>query len=246
MEKSSKGQIEELSKHFNILYVLVLAFAFLYASRMFFPSRTTMNDAGAFVAGALAGLAVSAIVMKRGQKAKLIALAACIAIFAALYGGGKYWTSDAHIVKADWPVHVMGDAQFSYPGTFKPKDMKGASLSNGSVDVYSNENYKRLVCYYIYDFGSGTIDGDALLSNNISSLLNSLHARNPAISRTETDGKLTRVLYDYTINGRNLTGCAGIYVNGNHAELVTFYPVSKAVSSQFLERVYEGIQPMEQ
>ncbi|MBQ9539382.1 MAG: hypothetical protein IJU95_08915 [Treponema sp.] len=242
MDNSSKSQIEELSKHFSILYILILAFAFLLASRMFFPSRAAMNDAGAFVAGALAGLAVSAIVNKKSQKAKLLALTFCITVFAILYGAGKYWTSDAHIVKSEWPVHSMGSSEFSYPGKFKPYNMKGAALANGSVDVYSNDNYKRLVCYYIYDFGSGDVDGDALLSNNVSVMLNSLHAKDPSVSKTDTDGKMTRVQYEYIINGKKLTGCAGIFVDGNHAELVTFYPVSKAVSSSFLEKVYEGIK----
>ena len=236
-------QLEQLAKHFNILYVLILAFSFLLASRNFFPSRTTMNDAGAFVAGALAGFVISAIVMKKGTKARIVALAICIAVAAILYGAGRYWTSDAHKVKAEWPVHVMGEAQFSYPSEFKPYDMKGNTLANGNVDVYSNDNFKRLVCYYVYDFGSGLVDGDGLLSNNISSMLNSLHAKDSAVSKTETDGKLTRVQYEYTIRGQKLTGCAGIYVDGNHAEIVTFYPVSKAVSAEFLERVYEGIQP---
>ena len=192
-------QIEQLARHFNILYVLILAFAFVLAERMFFPSRTTMNDAGAFVAGALAGLAVSAFVMKKGSGAKLAALAGCLVLSAVLYGAGKYWTSDAHQAKADWPVHVMERAQFSYPGSFKSYDMKGKALADASVEVYSNDNYKRLVCYYIYDFGSGDVDGDTLLSNNVSSMLGSLHATNPAVSRTETDGKLTRILYEYTI-----------------------------------------------
>lgn len=236
-------QIEQLSKHLSIVYVLILAFAFLFAERMFFPSRTTMNDAGAFIAGALAGFVVSAIVMKKGKKAKLAALFVCIAVAAILYGAGTYWSSDAHKVKEEWPVHVMGECQFSYPSEFKPYDMKGNTLANGSVEVYSNDNFKRLVCYYVYDFGSGVVDGDALLSNNISSMLNSLHAKDSDISKTETDGKLTRVQYEYTIQGKKLTGCAGIYVDGNHAEIVTFYPVSKAVSPEFLERVYEGIQP---
>ncbi len=236
-------QLEQLTKHFNILYVLILAFSFLLASRSFFPSRTTMNDAGAFIAGALAGFAVSAIVMKKGKKAKLTALVICVAIAAILYGAGKYWTSDAHKVKAEWPVHVMGECQFSYPSDFKPYDMKGKGIVNGTMDVYSNDNYKRLVCYYVYDFGTGLVDGDGLLSNNVSSMLNSLHAKDSTVSKTETDGKLTRIQYEYTIRGQKLTGCAGIYVNGNHAELVTFYPVSKAVSTEFLERVYGSIQP---
>ncbi|MBP5157856.1 MAG: hypothetical protein ILP18_08310 [Treponema sp.] len=237
-------QMEQLSKHFNILYVLILAFSFLFASRNFFPSRTTMNEAGAFVAGALAGFVVSALVMKKGKKARITALAICIAVAAILYGAGKYWASDAHKVKEEWPVHVMGDAQFSYPGTFISKDMKGQGLPNGTVDVYSNENYKRLVCYYVYDFGSEVVDGDGLLSNNVSSMLNSLHAKDSAISKVETDGKITKVLYEYTIRGKKLTGCAGIYVDGNHAELVTFYPVGKAVSSQFIDKVYDGIMPV--
>ncbi len=243
-QDKQEEQLEQLSKHFNILYVLILAFSFLLASRNFFPSRTTMNDAGAFVAGALAGFVVSAIVLKKGKKARIAALAICIAVAAILYGAGRYWTSDAHKVKAEWPVHVMGDCQFSYPSEFKPYDMKGNTLANGNVDVYSNDNYKRLVCYYVYDFGSGLVDGDGLLSNNISSMLNSLHAKDSVISKTEKDGKLTRVQYEYTIRGQKLTGCAGIYVDGNHAEIVTFYPVSKAVSAEFLERVYEGIQPV--
>ena len=235
-------QLEQLAKHFNILYVLILAFSFLLASRNFFPSRTMMNDAGAFVAGALAGFVVAAVVMKKEKKAKIAALAACVAVAALLFGAGKYWASDAHKVKADWPVHVMGDCQFSYPSDFKPYDMKGNTLANGNVEVYSNDNYKRLVCYYVYDFGSGVVDGDGLLSNNVSSMLGSLHAKDSSVSKTETDGKLTRVQYEYTIRGQKLTGCAGIYVDGNHAELVTFYPVSKAVSPAFLERVYDGIQ----
>ena len=242
MENSSKKQFEELSKHLNILYVLILAFAFLIAARAFFPSRTTMNDAGAFVAGALAGLVVSAIVMKRSQKAKVAAVIFCVAVLTLMTAASKYWTSDAHVVRTEWPVHEMGDSQFSYPGTFTPYDMKGAALANGTVDVYSNNNFKKLVCYYIYDFGSDSVDGDALLSNNLSSMLHSLHAKDSDITKTNKDGKLTKVQYEYTISGKRLTGCAGIYVNGNHAELVTFYPVGKAVSSQFMDKVYEGIK----
>ena len=236
-------QLEQLAKHFNILYVLILAFAFVLAERMFFPSRKAMNDAGAFIAGALAGFIVSAIVMKKGKGAKCAALGFCLALSALLYGAGKYWISDAHQAKAEWPVHVMGSAQFSYPGSFRTYDMKGNTLANGTVEVYSNENYKRLVSYYVYDFGTGDVDGDALLSNNISSLLNSLHAKEPAVSKTDKDGKLTRIQFEYTIRGQKLTGCAGVYVDGNHAELVSFYPVSKAVSAAFLARVYDGIQP---
>ncbi len=244
-QSAQDEQLGQLSKHLSIVYVLILAFSFLFAERSFFPSRTAMNDAGAFVAGALAGFVVSAIVMKKGQKAKLLAVVFCLVVAACLYGTGRYWASDAHKVKEEWPVHVMGSAQFSYPGKFIPKDMKGKGLSNGTVEVYSNENYKRLVCYYVYDFGSDSVDGDALLSNNVSSMLNSLHAKEPVISNVESDGKITRVQFEYAISGKKLTGCAGIYVDGNHAELVTFYPVSKAVSPQFLERVYEGIQPAE-
>ncbi len=238
-------QLEELSKHFGILYVLILAFAFVLAERMFFPSRTTMQDAAAFIAGALAGLVVAAIVMKKGKQAKIIALVVCLFLSLVLYGLGKYWISDAHQVKAEWPVHIMGSSQFSYPSKFKTYDMDGTNLANGTVDVYSNENYKRLVCYYVYDFGEDSVDGDALLSNNVSSMLNSLHAKDPAVSKTEKDDKLTRIQFEYTIKNQKLTGCAGIYVEGNHAELVTFYPVSKAVSEAFLDRVYTGIVKVE-
>lgn len=236
-------QLEQLAKHFNILYVLILAFAFVIAERMFFPSRTAMNDAGAFVAGALAGFAVSAVVMKKGKKEKLTALVLCMLAAVMLCGAGRYWISDAHQAKTEWPVHVMGGAQFSYPGSFKIHDMKGTTLANGTVEVYSNENYKRLVSYYVYDFGIGDVDGDALLSNNISSLLNSMHAKEPAVSKTDKDGRLTRIQFEYTVRGQKLTGCAGVYVDGNHAELVSFYPMNKPVSDAFLARVYDGIQP---
>lgn len=237
----TREQMDELLKNFTAVYIVILAIGFLNTARMFFPQRPRYTDLAVCAAGAVIGVILGRISQKRPAKTKLRLAAACLLLIAALTAGGKYKNSDSYLAKQEWPVHVMGKASFMYPSKFLKHDMKNASLENGTVEAYSNENSKRFASYFIYDFAASQIDAESLMTNNITSMMNSLHAKDAEVTKTDKDGRITRIQYTYTIKNNKLKGCAGMYVNGAHVELVTFYPVTKAFSETMLNKIYEGI-----
>ncbi|HBG65769.1 MAG TPA: hypothetical protein DDW78_04800 [Treponema sp.] len=201
--------------------------------------RAVLLTAGATAIGALTGVA-----LRRTKGMRAVSIAACIVIFAAAAGAGKFFASDSWIARSHWLRYEIGRTSFSYPATtFKERKVREDLLANGTVRIFSNENLNRYVCYMVYDFTDEHPELADTLESALTGMLAAYNATfvlwsdNVSVSDTEIRGR-----FAYTRGGKTYTGIAFAAADGDHYELLMFIPLRNQYSQAFMERIESEIQ----
>ena len=93
-----------------------------------------------------------------------------------------------------------------------------------------------------YDFTGDYPPLEESVFNVVSSMSGSLRAKDPKINKdayiTDT---IVKFRFTYTYNRKDFTGFAFGYEEGNHCEIVAFYPLKKQYSEAFLKKLEDSI-----
>ncbi|MBP5176714.1 MAG: hypothetical protein ILP07_12495 [Treponema sp.] len=240
---------EALKKLWPVLCALIcVAGGMIFSSRVW--GRTNLSLLSILINVGLAGLGavIGLITFKLGKKAKIAALVFCLLILGTSLGLSKYMTSDAYIVKQDWPVHELDTLTFAYPTTLKEKNLKGVEPENADAKVLTNENMNRYVACYIYDFKRDKPSLEACVESAVTTILTRYGAKTliwdtdtTTISPSVVKGRFT-----FTNKLRNKTythtGFAYGHAEGAHYEIIMFYPLRKQYSEAFMNKIEESIE----
>ncbi|MBO4319273.1 MAG: hypothetical protein J5857_02265 [Treponema sp.] len=196
------------------------------------------------VAGAaLIGLILGFIFRNKGKSGKAVSFILCVIIFAGLVGSAKYITSDSYLVKKEWQKHAITKVHFSYPDVFKRYDLSDELKEKGTVKIYTTTKGKPRYAHYMeYDFTGDYPTLEESVANVVTSMAGSLRARgiewddNAEVTPTTVKARFT-----YTYNRKTFTGFAFGFEEGNHCEIVAFYPLKKQFSEAFLKKIEDSI-----
>ena len=195
------------------------------------------------ILGGIIGL----ISYKLGKKAKITALVFCLLIFASSIAVSYYMTSDAYIVKTQWPVHELEKISFAYPTELKERTLKGAVPENAEVKLLTNENTNRYVACHIYDFKMDKPSLESCVDGAVTSILTRYGAETLIwdTESTEISPSIVKGQFTYTNKIRNKTfshtGFTFACAEGSHYEIVMFFPLRKQFSPAFMKKIEENI-----
>lgn len=191
---------------------------------------------------ALLGLIIGLIFRNRGKGGKTVSFILCALIFGALVGGAKYLNSDAYLVKQQWQNQAITKVHFSYPDVFSRYKLSDELEEMGTRKIYSTKHKDRFAHYMEYDFTGDYPSLEESVANVVVSMTDSLRAK---IIHWNDDAYITESIvkarFTYTYNRKTFTGFVFGYEEGNHCEIVAFYPLKKQFSEAFLQKLEDSI-----
>ncbi len=186
---------------------------------------------------------VLGIFLRKTKKQRLISILVSIFLFASCISLSRFLTSDFYVSRREWKEYTLGDMSFLYPSLEWKKSTEGIELSNGRVSMYTNENMKRYVCAFVYDFTGSHPDLPDTTEGAINGMLQSFKAELTGWSNVQAEDDFLKTRFTYTRGDKEFTGVAGASQDEGHYEIVMFFPLKKQYSEDFMQKLEEGILP---
>jgi hypothetical protein len=235
-------EVERNDRSWVIICIVICVLGATLAGTTMWGRQFYWREIVMVAVAALLGLLIGLIFKNRGKTGKTISFILCAIIFGILVGGAKYLNSDSYLVKQPWQKQAITKVHFSYPDDFSRYELTDELEEMGTRKIYSTQHKDRFAHYMEYDFTGDYPPLEESVANVVESMTNSLRARTIQWDKNAyiTDS-IVKARFTYTYNRKTFTGFVFGYEEGNHCEIVAFYPLKKQFSEKFLKRLEDSI-----
>lgn len=222
--------------------ILICILGATLAGTTLWGRHINLKTGGIILGAGIIGFLVGFLSRKRGKAARTLSFIICALIFAGLFGGAKFVTSDFFVAKKPWPRHIINNVSFTYPGNFTDYDLSEELVEKGAVKLCVNNDSARFAHYMEYDFTGDYPELEESIKNVVTNMVTSFRGK---VIFWDDDNKTPDTIlqrFTYTFNRKQYTGLVFGYEKGNHCEIVAFYPIKKKFSDAFLTKIENSIE----